>query len=268
MYGDCKTDKRWLKAEMHAHCNLDLRDHGVCRFTPEQLIQKATRHGFEILSITCHDLDVWTHDLSDYARSWGITLISGMEVTVEKKCHVLIYNSGEEPENLNTLEKIRANTSEKTLIVAPHPFYPGRTSLGSFLQKNLDLFDAIEYSGFLVRGLDFNRRSVKLAKRHYKTLVGFGDIHYLWQLGRTFTWIYAEPNVDSVIDAVKHGLVRIKVSPLSWFDAAGWWAATTWRKIFRSNPPLRNVPSDKIKDGRCFGTPQQSMESQRVHIGQ
>jgi predicted metal-dependent phosphoesterase TrpH len=266
--GDFNTEKRWLKAEMHAHCNLDPHDYGVCRFAPEELIQKATGLGFEVLSITCHDLDIWTPELFDYARSWGITLIPGMEVTVEKKRHVLVYNSGEDPENLNTLEKIRANSSENTLIVAPHPFYPGQSGLRGLLEKNLDLFDAIEYSGFLVRGLDFNRRSVKLSKRNYKPLVGFGDIHYLWQLGRTFTWIYAEPNVLSIIDAIRHGLVRIEASPLSWCEAAGWWAATAWRKVFRANSPPRGVPSDKIEDGRCFGTPQKSMESQSIHVGQ
>ena len=262
------TEKRWLKAEMHAHCNLDPRDYGVCRFAPEQLIQKATGLGFEVLSITCHDRDIWTPELFDYARSWGITLIPGMEVTVEKKRHVLVYNSGEEAENLNTLEKIRVNTSEKSLIVAPHPFYPGRSCLGNYLRKNLDLFDAIEYSGFLVRGLDFNRRAVKLARRHYKPLVGFGDIHYLWQLGKTYTWIYAEPNVDSILNAIKHGLIRVASSPLSWFEAASWWAANFFRKAFRPNSPPRHVPSDKIEDGRCFGTPQQSMETQRIHISQ
>ena len=163
MNGDFNTEKRWLKAEMHAHCNLDPKDHGVCRFTPQQLIQKASGQGFDVLSITCHNLDVWTPELFDYARSRGITLISGMEVTVEKKSHVLIYNFLEEPDNLNTLEKIRAKTSDKSLIVAPHPYYPDRSCLRGLLKKNLDLFDAIEYSGFVVRGLDFNRRSVKLA---------------------------------------------------------------------------------------------------------
>ena len=220
-------EKRWLKAELHAHCNLDPRDYGICRFTPEQLIRRATRLGFEVLSVTCHDLDIWTPDLAKYARSRGITLVPGMEVTVEKKRHVLVYNSGEAPENLNTMEKLRANTTEKTLIVAPHPFFPGRSCLRGLLKRNLDLFDAIEYSGFLVRGLDFNRRGIKLARQNHKTLLGLGDIHYLWQLGKTYTWIYAEPKVESIIDAIRHGSVRVQVSPLSWAQVAGWWVIIT-----------------------------------------
>ena len=252
---------------MHTHCNLDPQDHGLCRFSPEQLIQKAAGLDFEVLSITCHDLNVWTPDLADYAWLWGITLIPGMEVTVEKKRHILVYNSDEDPKTLNNLEKIRASRSDKTLIVAPHPYFPGRSCLGGLLKKNLDLFDAIEFSGFLVRGLNFNRKSVELAKKGFKPLVGFGDIHYLWQLGRTFTWIYAEPRVESIIDAIRHGLVRVQVSPLSWIEAAGWWGTTLWRTLLPAKSPP-STSSDKIEDGRSFGTPQESMESQRIHIGQ
>jgi len=267
LYREVKTERRWLKAEMHAHCNLDPEDHSICRYTPEQLIQRATGLGFEVLSITCHDLDIWTPDLADYARSHRITLVPGMEVTVEKRRHILVYNSREEAENLNTLDKIRSNVNDKTLVVAPHPFFPDRSCLHGFLKKNLDLFDAVEYSGFRVQGLDFNRRAVSLSRRNHKTLVGFGDIHYLWQLGKTYTWIYAEPKVESIIHAIKHGLVRVQSTPLTWAQAAGWWVGTFWRTALPSKS-LPSISSDKIKDGRRFGTPQESMESQSIHVGQ
>lgn len=268
MTGDVNMEKRWLKAEMHAHCNMDPEDHSVCRFTPKQLIREAGRQSYKVLSITCHDLDIWTPDLAEFARNLGITLIPGMEVTVEKTRHILVYNSGQTPENLNTLEKIRASTHEKSLVIAPHPFYPGKSCLRGFLENNLDLFDAIEYSGFLVRGLNFNHRGVKLAENNNKTIVGFGDVHYLWQLGKTYTMIYAEPNVDSVIDSIKRGFVQIVASPLSWSEAAGWWIVKTWRKMFPADLPPAEIGSDKIKDGRRLGTPQQGVESQRIHIGQ
>ncbi len=261
------TRRQWLKAEMHAHCSLDPQDRRLCRFTPEQLIRKAAGLDFEVLSITCHDLNVWTPDLADYARRLGITLIPGVEVTVDKKRHILVYNFDGDPETLNSLEEIRAIRSDKTLVVAPHPYFPGRSCLGGLLNKNLDMFDAIEFSGFLVRGLNFNRRSVALAKASSKPLLGFGDIHYLWQLGRTFTWIYAEPSVESIFEAIRQGLVRIQVSPLSWSQAAGWWATTLWRTLLPANPPPSTF-SDKIKDRRSFGTPKESVESQSIHIGQ
>ena len=266
MSGKIPSEKRWLKAEMHAHCSLDPEDYGFCAFSPEQLIREAAQQGFSILSITCHNLNIWTNDLSDYARSHGITLIPGMEITVEKTRHVLAYNLDTEPERVDTLEKIRARANGNSLIVAPHPFYPGRSCLRTRFEKNLDLFDAVEYSGFVVPGLNFNRRTLKIAEKQNKPVLGCGDVHQLWQLGKTFTWIYAEPEIESIISAIKKGLVRIETSPLSYFEAAMWWGTEIWRKIFPVNSRPRS--SDKIKNGRRFGTAQERVESQSVHVGQ
>ena len=222
----------------------------------EQLIDKAATLGYEILAITCHNLDVWTKTLSEYARNLGITLIPGMEVTAEKTRHVLVYNFHAYPEDLNTLKKIRACSGKDTLVIAPHAFFPERSCLRRLLPKNLDVFDAIEYSGFQVRGLNFNRRSVRLARKTGKPLVGSGDIHFLWQLGRTYTWVYSEPDVQSVLSAIRQGLVRIEVSPLSWFEAATWWATVTWRKA----APADLAPLNKIENRRGFGTAQESVK--------
>ena len=180
-----------------------------------------------------------------------------MEVVTERTRHVLAYNFHTAPENLNTLGKIRDRSCENTLVIAPHAFFPGPVCLRGLLEENLGVFDAIEYSGFRVRGLNFNRRSTNLSGESGKPLVGCGDIHYLWQLDRTFTWIYAEPCVQSVLGAVKQGLVRIQSSPLSWREAAGWWATTLWRYAFPVNPD----PLNSIEDGRCLGAAQESIKS-------
>jgi hypothetical protein len=250
------SEKRWLKAELHTHCGLDPDDSKMCRYTPEQLISRAAALGYQILAITCHNLDVWTEELSGYARDLGITLIPGMEVTAEKSRHVLVYNFRTCSENLDTLEKIRALSGKDTLVIAPHAFYPSRTCLRGLLVKNLDVFDAFEYSGYQFRGLNFNRRSARLARETGKPLVGSGDVHFLWQLGRTYSWVYSEPDVQSVLRAIKQGFARIEVSRLSWFEAAKWWATVVWRNSIPGNP----ASSDKIKNGRSFGTAQESMK--------
>jgi len=237
--GKIHSEKRWLKAELHSHCSFDPVDYRICNYTSEELIVSAAKHGYEILAITCHNMDVWTEDLSEYARNLGITLIPGMEVIAEQTRHVLAYNFHTGSENLSTLNKIHERSTEETLVIAPHSFFPGSSCLGKLLEKNLHIFDAIEYSGFLARGVDFNRKGVKLAEKAGKPLVACADVHYLWQLGRTVTWVYAESNVQSILDAIKQGLVRIQVSPLSWFEVAEWWTTTRWRKTF----PVNRVPS-------------------------
>jgi predicted metal-dependent phosphoesterase TrpH len=258
-----RSEKRWLKAELHAHCGLDPVDYRICRYTPEELISNAAQNGYQILAITCHNLDIWTERLSEYARNLGITLIPGMEVTAEGTRHVLTYNFREAPRDLNTLDKIRRHSRPDTLVIAPHAFFPERSCLKGLLNENLDLFDAIEYSGFRVRGINFNRRSARLAVKTGKPLVGSSDVHFLWQLNRTYTWIYSEPDIQSVMNAVKQGLVHVQTSPLTWFEAAKWWAAAIWRSTFSTSADRL----DKVEDGRGFGTAQEIVEPEGIHIG-
>ncbi len=231
--------KRWLKAELHSHCSLDPMDYRVCEHSPEGLIKEAARLGYEVLAITCHNLDVWNEDLSEYARSLGITLIPGMEVNAEGAKHTLVYNFRTGPENLNTLVKIRARSGEDTMVIAPHPFFPGKFCLGGLLEQHIDLFDAVENSGFFAPGLDFNRRARAVARKHAKPMVGNGDVHYLWQLGRTYSLVHAEPDVLSVIRAIKRGDVRVEASALSYLDVARWWATGFWRTV----SPAHHAPT-------------------------
>ncbi len=234
------SGKRWLKAELHSHCSLDPVDYKLCRHSPEELIAETARLGYRALAITCHDLDVWSRDLAEHARSLGVTLIPGMEVSTEGTRHTLVYNFRTGAENLNTLNKIRERMRQDTLVIAPHPYFPGNMCLKDLVEPNIDLFDAIENSGFYAAGMDFNRRARAVAKKHGKPLVGNGDVHYLWQLGKTCTWVYAEPDLLSIIDAVKCGQVRVEARALSYFDLARWWPTTLWRYLFPVHPAPTN----------------------------
>jgi len=228
-----------MKAELHAHCNLDPDDHQMCRFSPEQLISQASALGYEIISITCHNRDVWSPELSDYAKNRGIVLLPGMEVSCEGIRHVLVYNFKTGADNLNTLKKISELSRPDTLVIAPHPYFPGRKCLGSLLAKYIDVFDAIEISGFCVPGIDFNRRAARMAAKHRKPTVGSGDVHLPWQLGKTCTWIYSQPDTESIIKAIKEGNVQVDLNKLTYFQAAQWWATALWRKV----SPARSVLS-------------------------
>lgn len=244
---DKKTGPRWMKAEMHSHCSLDPVDYRVCDYSPEELISETARLGYEVLSITCHNLDVWSKELSEYARSLGVTLVPGMEVDTEGRRHALLYNFKTTAENLDTLEKIRAHSNKDTLIVAPHPYFPGSIALRELLDCNVGMFDAIEVSGFYTPLLDFNRKARRLATQHGKPMVGNADVHQLWQLGKTFTWIYAEPEVGSIMRAIQNGHVRVESTTLTFRQVVSWWARTLWCHVFpvQREPARRLVQSDQ-----------------------
>ncbi len=217
---------------MHAHCNLDPVDFRGLAYSAEELIRAAAGRGFQVLAITCHNLDVWTEELAAYAAGFGITLIPGMEVSVEGRHHTLVYNFKTAADNLNSLAKIHSLSRTDTLVVAPHPYFPSTKCLGHVLDRYIEVFDAIEISGFYVPGLDFNRRARRIAAACRKPLVGNGDVHQLWQLGPTFSWIQAEPCVESILQAIKHGRTRVESTALSYAQVVRWWVISLSRMVF------------------------------------
>ena len=146
-----------IKVELHTHTSADpvdriLHDAG-------RLIDRASRLGYGALAVTLHDR--W-HDPApwhDRALARGVTLIPAIERTIEG-AHVLLINVPREAEHVRTFDDLRAfKASTNALVVAPHPFYPIPSAMGSRLEKHGDLFDALEISSLHARGIDFNRRA-------------------------------------------------------------------------------------------------------------
>src|SRR5205823_3570457 len=150
-----------LKADLHLHTRE--RDRFIA-YDARDLIDRAARSGFQVLSITNHDAVTFSADLESYARGRGILLIPGVEMTIEGK-HVLLYNADVTPERLRTFADLRRLRRPEWLVVAPHPFFPASYSLRGRLLEEIDLFEAIELSHFYTRRIDFNRPAVRLAIR-------------------------------------------------------------------------------------------------------
>lgn len=92
--------------------------------------------------------------------------------------------------------------------------------------KHIKLFDAIEYSHFYINGINFNRKAVRTARKYGKPLVGTSDIHFISQLGHTYTMIDAEKNAGAVIEAIKKGNLRVitRALPLKTFLGVLLWS--------------------------------------------
>ena len=208
-----------LKAELHTHSSEDPVDR--IPYDARTLIDRASALGFAVLAITLHDRQLPIDDLTRYARARGIVLIPGIERTIAGK-HVLLLNFPAEAEGIGSFEELRAlKRRSNGLVIAPHPFYPHPTSLGRLVDANPDLFDAVERNAFYTRLVDFNKRAESWARRHGKPVVGNGDVHRLRQLGRTYSLIDAEPDPDSVCEAIRAGRVSVTSEPLT-ADEAAW----------------------------------------------
>lgn len=205
-----------LKVELHLHTADDPRDY--VSYGVEDIVRHAAALGFDAIALTNHDR--WTEGgerARDVAAALGVALIPGIEATLDGGAHVVVLGAGREVERVRTLADLRRFRRPEHLVVAPHPFYPGRTVLGPLAEQELDLFDALEWSHFYSRRLvRWNRAAAELARRGGKPLVGTSDVHLEEQLGLTFTVVdaaSAEP--EAILDAVRAGRVEVVTRPLS-----------------------------------------------------
>jgi predicted metal-dependent phosphoesterase TrpH len=202
-----------LKLELHAHTADDPID--VIPHSSEALIDRAAALGYHALAITLHDRRLVSRRLSAYAEERGIVLIPGIERTIAGK-HVLLINFSDAAEDVHTFDGLaRLRTREHGLVIAPHPYFPGSTCLGSLLDEHADLFDAVERNAMFTRVFDFNRRAERFAAAHGKPVVGNGDVHRLHQLGTCYSLVDAAPEAGAICEAVRNGRVTVCAEPLS-----------------------------------------------------
>ena len=150
--------------------------------------------GYGALAITLHDRQLDVRPLVPYAAERGLTLIPGIERTVQGK-HVLLINFQSGAEEVRTFDDIaRLKRRTPGLVVAPHPFFPAGSCLRGQMDAHPELFDAVEYNAMFTSTLNFNRRAVRWAERHGRPLVGNCDVHRLHQLGTTCSFVDTEPN--------------------------------------------------------------------------
>lgn len=207
-----------LKVDLHIHTSEDPVDNIV--HDAAALIDRAASLGFDALAITLHERQLDDRAVFDYAAERGIVLLRGMEMTIERR-HVVVVNFPQSVESVGSFSDLaRLKARCNGLVIAPHPFFPGGTCLGSRLDAHAHLFDAVEWSYCWTRALNFNARGAEWALGHGKPIVGNSDLHDLRQLGRTHSWVSAEPDPDAICDAIRAGRVTLQTEPVPALELA------------------------------------------------
>ena len=201
-----------LKVDLHLHTDDDPLD--SMPHSAHALVDRAAALGFDALAVTLHDRQHQDARLTAYARERGVLLIPGVERTIRRR-HVLLLNfdaaAVEAVRSLDDLAPLKRRGHG--LVIAPHPFFPDRSCLASALDVYAADFDAVEWSYFWTRAVNFNARAARWARRHGKPLVGNSDLHDLRQLGRTYSLVDAPREIDAIVDAIRAGRVRLCTQP-------------------------------------------------------
>ena len=200
-----------LKVDLHLHTADDPYDR--IRHTSKELISRAADQGFDVISITNHQCLTFNEDLYEYAKERGILLIPGIELNIRNR-HVLMLNPPP-AKTISDFSSLSRWRRPETLVIAPHPYYPGIRSLNGYLLRHLHLFDAIEYCYFYTPWINFNQRAVELSEANGFPLIGNSDSHFLSQLGTTYSIIHAEKTMESIFKAIRQKKLEVVSRPLS-----------------------------------------------------
>jgi predicted metal-dependent phosphoesterase TrpH len=203
--------KKLLKVDLHTHTADDPKE--LIQHSSFELLDKAHFLGFDAISITSHNGITFGKYLEDYARERGIVLIPGAEITVQGK-HVLVVNAHRRILEVRTFDDLRRLRIPDNLVIAPHPYFPDFASLLWRLRKNIDVFDAIEFSWFYHSLINFNMFAVKAAARYGLPLVCTSDCHHLENFGSAYSLVDAEKDRESIVEAVRRGRLEIAANPL------------------------------------------------------
>ena len=216
-----------LKTDLHLHTSEDPAD--VILHDSYALIDRAVELGLDAIAITLHDRQLADGRVVDYARERGICVLPGVERTIERR-HVLLINFAHGTDDVRSFEDLRRlKRRSDGLVIAPHPFFPDATCLRSKIEAHADLFDAVEWSYFWTRGLNFNARAARWAADRGKPVVGNSDLHDLRQLGRTCSLVSAERDPDAICAAIRDGRVSVQTSPVPPTELARVLNGTFWR---------------------------------------
>lgn len=244
-----------LKVDLHLHTAEDPIDN--IEHDAAALVDRAAANGFHALAITLHERQLVDRGLFSYARERGIVLVPGIERTVARR-HVLLLNyPAAAAESVHTFDDLaRLREHGDGLVIAPHPFFPGASCLGSDLDRHSELFDAVEWSYFWTRGANFNASAAAWAWCRGKAVVGNSDLHDLRQFGRTYSLVDAPSDPDAICDAIRRGRVSIVTAPVPLRELA----SVLTGMLARGKQP-RGVPGRLSTTCRTCATPSERFAS-------
>lgn len=221
-----------LKTNLHLHTKDDPAD-GI-PFSFEEYVDRAAALGFSALAVTCHGRFVDDPAYRAYASERKILFIPGIELEVEK-AHVVVLGCDRSIEDVREFAALRAykRSHPEVLVLAPHPYFPGSYVLGEKLEKNIDVFDAVECSWFYSKHIDFNRRAERTAEQHDLPYIATSDTHDPRFLDTSYAVIdAAAPTVRAVLAAVREKKFENRTGPRKLIrEMAASAAAQTFRNL-------------------------------------
>jgi hypothetical protein len=212
------TGARWLKGDLHCHTV-----HSDGLNSVEEIVRNAVELGLDFLAVTDHNTSTHFEDM-DALSHLPIVLIPGEEVTTYWG-HANVWGLREWIDfrcaDEASIDAVRRYVLHKGgLISVNHPKCVGPP----WLFKGWEGYPSMEVWQAMWRFYNWEsleRWDALLRKGERVVAVGGSDVHSIppaeprhpHGLANPTTWVYAEPNEASVLDAIRRGHVYITDAP-------------------------------------------------------
>ena len=191
-----------IRIDLHVHTLYS----GDSNISPKMLIEQLNINPtVKAVAITDHDTIEGYKHVKKLAEAYeGLLVIPGVEVSTFEG-HINVLGVEEMPKYpLSAEELIDFARERQAVVVIPHPYRV--CGLGDNAKK-LDA-DAIETLNYRASKAE-NKLAEKLAKELNLPGVAGTDAHRPNQLFKVYTEVDADPDINSILKAIKNGEVRI-----------------------------------------------------------
>jgi predicted metal-dependent phosphoesterase TrpH len=191
-----------VRVDLHLHTVFS----GDSTISPRLLVEALQTHPIvKAVAITDHNNLKGYFQARKFASAYeDLVILPGIEVGTEKG-DMIVLGVEEEPRYPLTLSSVVDFANDRNgVIVVPHPY----RSLGiGDLAMNIEA-DAIEVLNPTAT-LKENEMAQKLAKTRNLPEVAGTDAHNARELWTVFTEVEAELSVDSILNAIRKGFVKV-----------------------------------------------------------
>lgn len=214
------------------------------------IIKAAVAHNLDVIAITDHDETCGADEAVRCSRTLApnLLIIPGVEISTREGHIIALGVTGDIRTGLSARETVKTIREMGGVAIAPHPFHRFRHGVGRRDKRVLLDVDAIEVfnSRYIVGQTgSHNKRAYRFASMHNISKVAGSDAHHARYVGYGTTWIDAEKNIQSVLDAIRSGKTRIvgKKTPLRSYTRQS--VKNSWKKV--KNLPVRRVLRKNIR---------------------
>jgi predicted metal-dependent phosphoesterase TrpH len=173
----------WVRVDCHLHTALS----GDAVTTIDELAERVEQERLDVLFITDHN--VTTAAVAAAERGIGCRVIVGEEIRTTDGDIIGLFLTERVPYVLPLAEAVGLVRAQGGLVSLPHPFDPGRSSLGGVKAEELcaaGLADVVEVFNAKISDQEHNRQAADLASQFELPGVAGSDAHDPDGIGAAF----------------------------------------------------------------------------------